>query len=487
MTSTDPERASHSSDSDNCSDTSSVIYIDQEPFDTFRFRVLALAVHKLFGPNATADEISVERMEGGGFNRVIGVSRQPVLQQDDHVRYILRIPRFDDQQLGSQVATLQFLHQRSKIPVPEVISFDEMKDNELGCRYIVQNRIPGTPLISTYPKLTHEERCRVARELGKAYCELLATRSDVPGVLVLPVDDVAHPLLQPWQCTSPSSARKYSYSSTYQDIHKMLADNFAAQKSSELKERPNAIIRPHLMDRFSHMTSGLLTGGWLTNCHISLAHLDLEPHNILVNSTPDTDLPIISAILDWDSAVFSPQFMCCKPPLWLWAWLDDEDEDERTANDEPPSPENQRIKQIFEEAAGPDYLRFSYAPAYRLARKLVRFAIDGLHSNEDYCEAELMLEEWEAIRNDAPGSSPKIAKDLETIMEDKAIAGQNEGTAACDKSTAADQDENDSSLRDESQITRGITDRTTMQNHDTATWHSEVVTLRQQESTSWRN
>ena len=51
----------------------------------------------------------------------------------------------------------------------------------------------------------------------------------------------------------------------------------------------------------------------------------------------------------------------------------------------------------FEEAAGTDYVRFAYRAPYRLARRLVRFAIDGLHSNEDYKEATAMLREWAQV------------------------------------------------------------------------------------------
>ncbi|KAH6983895.1 hypothetical protein EDB80DRAFT_875412 [Ilyonectria destructans] len=77
----------------------------------------------------------------------------------------------------------------------------------------------------------------------------------------------------------------------------------------------------------------------------------------------DTQLSIISGVLDWDSAVFAPMFMSCAPPMWIWAWQDDEDEDERTANDKPPTSEGVRLKLAFEEAAGKDFAKFAYEPA----------------------------------------------------------------------------------------------------------------------------
>ena len=98
----------------------------------------------------------------------------------------------------------------------------------------------------------------------------------------------------------------------------MLVNIFKDQKAAELEVRPNSIIRPKLLDQFCHMVSDLRDWDCFDNCHISLAHLDLEPRNILINPISDASSPILSAILDWDSAILAPQFMCCKPPFWLW-------------------------------------------------------------------------------------------------------------------------------------------------------------------------
>ncbi|KAI1181370.1 hypothetical protein F5B17DRAFT_453148 [Nemania serpens] len=152
------------------------------------------------------------------------------------------------------------------------------------------------------------------------------------------------------------------------------------------------------IDRFTAMASELDEDGWFANDHYSLAHLDLHPRNILVNPTSDTEIPIISGVMDWDNAILAPMFMSCQPPLWLWGWKHDEDEDERTANDEPPTVESRELKRLFENAAGPEYLRLAYKPAFRLARQLFSFALNGVRSNEQFKEADTMLQEWEVIR-----------------------------------------------------------------------------------------
>lgn len=384
---------------DEESDSSSVVY-DHEPFATFRHSVLALAVSSIW-PDSVPKEIAVERLPGGGFNRIIALTRQRSdAQPDTKTQYILRIPRFDAAQVDSEVAVLQFLHQHTNIPAPKVVAFDETEHNALGSPYAVQNRIAGTDLYTSFPNLGHEDRCRVARELGSIFNQMLAVRSSVAGKLVLPTgkkDPKTLIHVAPLGSTDLKLVRPYSDSAPSKSAHELLTAVFLARRAEDLERCPSDTVGPKLMDQFCQMTFELDAGGWLDDRYYSIAHLDLAPRNILVNPTADAQLPIISGILDWDSAVLAPMFMSCAPPLWIWAWQDEEDEDERTANDIPPTLEGRQLKTLFEEAAGQDYCRLAYNPAYRLARRLVRFAIEGVRSNEDFKEAKAMLLDWADI------------------------------------------------------------------------------------------
>ncbi|KAI1397808.1 hypothetical protein F4819DRAFT_470788 [Hypoxylon fuscum] len=429
------------SDSHTGSTTSTIVY-DHEAFDTFRSRVVNLALHKIW-PDATAEEINVERMSGGGENRIIGISRQPTQGPDTHTRYILRVPRFDVDaiQIGIQADVLQILHQNGKIPVPMIVDLGETGSNELNRKYMIQHRIPGTALITSYPELSHQERCTLARELGHVFNELLAFTGVATGLLVKS-DDTAQNQLLPWQCRELMWATEWrpqpieqletkillpwqrtdigqATENVPQGIDEMLIAMFTTQKHVEKMLRPDSPLGTDLFDRFCKMTSELAAEGWFTNCHISLAHLDLEPRNILVNPTSNSNLPIISAVIDWDNSLFAPQFMCCAPPMWLWAWLDNEDEDERMANEEPPTPEARQLKQLFEEAAGAEYLRFAYAPAYRLARRLFDFALHGMYYSHIFKEAEDMLDEWATIRQSEQSmASPAIQYETTATQQD---------------------------------------------------------------------
>ncbi|KAM0228881.1 hypothetical protein ACHAPO_010405 [Fusarium lateritium] len=386
--------SSLSSVDDDKSYTSTVEW-DHESFETFQFRVMTLA-WKTIWPEASSidDKITVERLKGGGFNRIIGITRQS--PYGEKTEYILRMPRLDATQVDHDVAALQFVRRNTKIPVPRVVMFDETEYNALGVPYGIQNRIRGVDLISTYPDLNHQDRCRFAREFGRIFRQMLNVRSNKAGRLVMPSDDksMTAPIhVAAFRSTDPCLTTPFNSSSPSEEsVYKMLENAFNAQKNDMLERRPKEKLGPRQMDEFIQMASELEASGWFANQHYySLAHLDLAPRNILVD--PTSNKAIISAILDWDSAILAPMFMSCAPPMWIWDWKDDEEEDEREANN-PPTPEGQELKRIFDKAAGKRYCRLAYEPAYRVARRLVQFAIDPMRSNESMREAEVMFREW---------------------------------------------------------------------------------------------
>ncbi|OTA68036.1 kinase-like protein [Hypoxylon sp. EC38] len=383
--------------SDTESDTSTLEW-DHEPFSTFQSRVHEFA-HKNIWPETDPQHIIVERLRGGGFNRIIGLTRlNSDKDNSPETRYILRIPRLDSTQVENDVAALRFLERHTGIRVPKVITYDDTAHNGLESPFSVLTWIDGSDLCSSFPNFDHPTKKKVAHELGNIFRQMLATQSRTSGTLTIlkghgTTDTATY--VRPFGCEDSRLSVLYSNSPNTEILLEQLKNNFQAQKAASLE----SILRPQFMDRFCTMAIELSQGGWFDDVPNCLTHFDFAPRNILVNPTTDSRNPVITAVLDWDDAGFAPMFMACAPPLWIWGWLHDEDEDERTASEEPATPEARELKRLFEEAAGEDYIRFSYQPAYRLARRLVRFAIDGrIRSNEDMKEADEMLQEWETIK-----------------------------------------------------------------------------------------
>ncbi|KAI0135861.1 hypothetical protein F4814DRAFT_444665 [Daldinia grandis] len=384
----------------------SKVLLPQESFDKLQFSVLRLALNDVW-PDSTDNDIMIERLQGDVFNQVIGLTRKGNIHTNSaEVRYILRIPRREDSHVDRDATTLEFLERHTKISAPYAITFDETTDNEFMSPYMIQNRIPGIDASSGFPKLDHAGKLRFARELGIIFRQTLAVKSHTAGSLVFSPehkDPKADFWVIPYRSEDTNSAVPYSSTKTAtQTVRNLILSNFPDQIACDFTFNTPTLVELRLLDQLYFMAWELESRGWFTNVHCCLAHLDLAPCNILINPTSDLKQPIISAVIGWESAVFAPQFMACVPPLWIWGWEvynRDGGRDGRTANNVPPTAEGRQLKRAFEKAAGKDYMRFAYQPEYRLARRLVGFAIDGgIKSEEAWREAREMIEEWKAIR-----------------------------------------------------------------------------------------
>jgi len=432
---------SSTSSSVNAPSVTSTTVWEHESFVDFQPKVLAFAKTLIWPQSDLNDEITVERLRGGGYNRIIGLrlERAQIQAGDEKlkdgqctetksfladVQYILRIPRAEWTQVDDDVAALLFVDRFAnrasisgtpKIPVPKVITFDWTTNNCLESHFMVQHRLRGRPLLDVYPDLSHEQQRQVARELGQFFRRMISVSSTVPGKLVLPennksLDAEIH--VTAWEDPElgrflPKGQRKTRTSVPYrsgpatESVVDVLTRIFRDQKEKAVPKDGWAALR---FERFSTMASEMDDDGYFKEFdgRFTLSHLDLEPRNILADPESALGCPIITGILDWDSAILAPAFMSCSPPIWIWHWTGDEEADERVASEEPPTHDQRELKAEFETSAGTEYMQCAYHPAYRLARRLVRLAIYDEHDKEDIEQSDELLEEWEQLfRNNA--------------------------------------------------------------------------------------
>ena len=375
---------------------------------------------------------SFEKMKGGGYNRVIGIDIADSRgESGESRRLVLRVPRFLDARPDRDAATLSFVRKYISIPVPEVVIHDFTKNNPLDSPYLIQARIPGYSLQTNpgpnyYPDLSHKHKCIVAKELGRILGEIQSVEHSSPGLIEAGIDreggqdyivrhlelstlagidaesdlNTNRPFFQsriygadPDTSEGPAGQR----TSFERSIYYFFLVQFGRLRASELRRDPAMIGWWHYYERLAIMARQMDDLHLLEDDRSCLCHLDLNmaPRNIMAKVEADDSLTI-SGILDWDSAIFAPRFVGCVPPMWIWAWSDEE-EDELLANNTPNTPEQQELKQLFEDAVGPKFLEYAYRPEYRLARRLFQFAMDGMPTSEAVQEAESLLSEWATI------------------------------------------------------------------------------------------
>ena len=367
-------------------------------------------------PKIPSKQFLIERMAGGSYNRVTGVT---ILDSDgkEETRLILRVPRYAWESTPErEVAILRYVRQYTSIPVPEVIAVDYTSNNLLKDPYVIQKRVPGTSISAAKQEreITTEQWCTVAREIGRTMLELQKVTNPTPGLIesssnedggysfsVIPFDiKFAHDPGWKEKAAAVTAEKKASVLRHYKEsTFRFLITQFGRWMADELNQRPDGIYNWDFMYRLAvvagQMNKMCLLGDDI-NC---LAHLDLAGRNIMVEFHPGEPFKI-TGYLDWDSAVFAPRFVACAPPWWLWQ--DDDDatdyqDDESKANETPAQPHKQEIKRAFEETVGEDFLTYAYEPQFQLARKLFHIALHGNTSSPQLQLVENFLDEWEAF------------------------------------------------------------------------------------------
>ncbi|KAK5070995.1 hypothetical protein LTR64_003970 [Lithohypha guttulata] len=89
-------------------------------------------------------------------------------------RYVLKVLKavFPVQKLENEVATMQFIADRTSIPVPEVIAYSAYTAT-IGFEWILMTRIPGKDLGRAGIDMSIEQKSRVVKELASYQRELL--------------------------------------------------------------------------------------------------------------------------------------------------------------------------------------------------------------------------------------------------------------------------------------------------------------------------
>jgi hypothetical protein len=398
--------------------------IGHEPFSTFQSKVINLCKKKW--PNLATDAFEVTRMEGGSFNRVVAVrvdaskTRSPLLKRyakkvlytfcpstnrKEHIReYVVRIPRYEHAWVENDIALLLFLAS-TDVPAPRIKSFDLSANNPIESCFSIQPRLSGKSVEESYLDLTTAQCCSFAHELGTALKALSTIRSPCPGTLDPESIFSGSSTLQILQLQCPPRNAQHGPSTESSEhsaptpVYDFMVSQFAHQRSRDISlHRPNLAI----WTKFFHIIDVLNKEGLFQDNEYYLTHMDFEPRNIML-STPSPTKASLSGILDWDESVFAPVFLSCRAPSWLWDFEgeDDEELDEAVAHKDPEDDGLLAIKRAFESAVGEVWCSYAYKTEYRLARDIVRLAIKGFGSNDDYDVAARIINEWDELRPDS--------------------------------------------------------------------------------------
>ena len=423
------------------SGTSTVKY-SQEPFDHYRVRVKvlcqvlwpaesrvatferrmsAVAKPRILGAApvkilrrflfpSSEREFIIERLTGGTYNRIVGITVKDAGISDPKP-FILRAPRPQMADFGyieREVAIVRYVRQHTTLPVADIIGFDATANNPLDSGYVLQSRLPGVSLNTVWDDLTHDQRCTVAQEIGKIFLELQGVTHSSPGIVEASLADggsqkfsispfdIKSPHDVEWRSKIPSRVTEEAIETSTRTPLDWFGTQFGRWLADELLANPAQILYWDYQIRFVEVAKQMDSLGILGDGQNCLCHFDLAARNVMVVISPNGSLSI-SGIVDWDSAAFAPKFVSCGPPSWLWANQNNDDVEESEENDTPSTPEQEQLKELFDDVVGFDWTWLAYEPEYRLARELFDFAQHGLPDSEAAKRADRFLKRWEAL------------------------------------------------------------------------------------------
>ncbi|MCJ1381219.1 hypothetical protein MMC17_004328 [Xylographa soralifera] len=93
---------------------------------------------------------------------------------------------------NSEVATITFVRQTTDIPVPQIITFDNSSENELGFEWILMEMLPGETLRTRWRKLSEDAKRDLVKQVAKYQAQLC--QNYLPGIGNIFVDQVVLPM-----------------------------------------------------------------------------------------------------------------------------------------------------------------------------------------------------------------------------------------------------------------------------------------------------
>ncbi|KAL6714036.1 hypothetical protein ACLMJK_008530 [Lecanora helva] len=381
-------------------------------------------------PAAPPKSFEIDRMSGGSFNRIVGI-KIIGSEKEDTIPLILRTSRdLSDSRPDREMAILQYIGLHTRVSVPQIKAFDLTEDNPLKMPYVIQNRVPGVCFSAAIKDgLSHKQWCTITKEVANVILELQKVENRTPGLIETSVKedgaqtfnicafDIRNPRDMEWKQRIAKSPEYEADRANALECYEtktldFLTTQFGRWLREELRPCPFNVLYNNKMRELALVASEMNKEGIFGESKNCLVHMDLAARNIMVEVGPD-DFIKITGVLDWDSAIFAPRFVSCRPPWWLWQdqeHPEDAMEDETNANiGAADDPELIEVKSIFDSIMGEEYVRCAYQPEYLIARRLFDIALHGNWSNETWREIDDIVKDWDTLQEAKKDKSPSAS------------------------------------------------------------------------------
>lgn len=385
--------------------------------------LMALAFPGLDSPSPPIIEV----IGIGSYNLVIGIAvpaRQP--SPGSNIRSFRKIPKIFcsatqaqdfalrvplhggeeniglDGEVNYNVAVLQVIVSRLRVPVPKVLHYDLSENNPLGRPYVLQNKLSGLCLFDLWESLNAKQQASCIQEMTKTIEKIASVTArsagfisteniDFPSSSCIALTQFPDPNEQ--ALTSLPYARSNERPALSQTPFEDLMER--CQRWSDWEAdlgRPDNRI---LWRQIQNVVQCLEARKWLGD-RFHLVHDDLFPRNILAVAKNSRTVEI-TGIVDWDNCFFGPKFMAFRPPYW--AWMEDygHERDEQNATIKLQDSGTAKLRQAFKDAASAEYTRYALSEESVLARRLFYVVWEGMIIQRQRNDALDVIRRWNRL------------------------------------------------------------------------------------------
>ncbi|KAF7864102.1 hypothetical protein EAF04_007067 [Stromatinia cepivora] len=119
----------------------------------------------------------------GAFNKLYKIETE---NECFLIRITLPVDPFN--KTNSEIATINFIHRTTDIPVPRILAFDDSSENDLGYEWILMDMLPGRTLRAKWRNLSKNSKRDLVKQIAQYQSQIFRHKfSAIGNIFVIPV------------------------------------------------------------------------------------------------------------------------------------------------------------------------------------------------------------------------------------------------------------------------------------------------------------
>ncbi|KZT05313.1 protein kinase subdomain-containing protein PKL CAK Fmp29, partial [Laetiporus sulphureus 93-53] len=294
------------------------------------------------------DIVGLEKLAEGGFNRTFLITMRGGFQMVARIPYPATVPKYFA--VASEVATMALLRSFG-LPIPDVYGYSPATNNAAGTEYIFMEFVQGTNLSDIWFDLGEREIISISRQLAELESKMMSIAFPAGGSLYYTEDLENVGRSASWPgitledkrfCVGPDTSLPLWYGrrsqleldrGPYESAEAVLVRG--AEKELAYLRRFGRPLLPfqrvrrevykyqkqlpsdHIenLERYLRIASSLIPRDPALG-HFRIRHPDLQPNNIIVSRSRDSNLQVVG-LIDWQHTSILPLFLLAGIPQQL--------------------------------------------------------------------------------------------------------------------------------------------------------------------------